>query len=365
MTKKGKVGVMSKAFQMPQDMGTGNGHKLQDDAGDGNEFDSLWEDEGEGVEGTLDPATETLPEEVVVEPVTESIPEPTHDCDYYEDRLAVAEDRWDTEKVFCETGLKVLALKDELEVTTAKLEEARKAVTKFDGESSEKPKTSPATKSKPTATTSPTAMPVVASGKTYEEAMAISLKSLDLGKIKRLGGQKLQRIYDAFGTVGGLEIARRQARDTRVHFSKVLPAGIGKGIADAIEEMLLDVLNRAAADENVATSCVAMSALSAAYGTSTESVADKPTEATASPADSDPPAATEDGLPPIVQRANEIDNGQPGCLDNQGSAGGRVWECGREAYRCKWDLSDCEYVPGKVQDDWIRGYLFEQITPAG
>ena len=357
MTKKGKVGVMSKAFQMPQDMGTGNGHKLQDDAGDGNEFDSLWEDEGEGVEGTLDPAAETLPEEVVVEPVTESIPEPTHDCDYYEDRLAVAEDRWDTEKFFCETGLKVLALRDELEVTTVKLEEARKAVTKFDGESSEKPKTSPATKSKPTAMTSPTAMPVVASGKTCEEAMAISLKSLDLGKIKRLGGQKLQRIYDAFGTVGGLEIARRQARDTRVHFSKMLPEGIGKGIADAIEERLLDVLSNvkdsaAKSNESVATE-------------EGESVADEPTEATASTADSDPPAATEDGLPPIVQRANEIDNGQPGCLDNQGSAGGRVWECGREAYRCKWDLSDCEYVPGKVQDDWIRGYLFEQITPAG
>lgn len=317
--------------------------------GHSNEFDSLWSDEP------------------VDESATEPTPEPTtetglvhYDCEYYEDRLSIAENRWQAEKAFCETGLRVLSLEEELESTTTKLEEARRAVAEFERDPAAKPKT---TKPQPIAAAGETlhkaetcsTSPTVYGDKSHEEILKTPTNTLDLGKIKRLGGQKLQRIYDEFPTIGDMEIARKRAHDNRDHFAKVLPQGIGRGIADAIEEVLLNVLGNfdvgaPEREDEVATE----------QPTEQSEQSEQPT--TNNKAHSDVQANV---IPFVVQRANEIDNGQPCCLNDCGAGDGRAWQGGFDASEAGWLLSDCPYVAGKIQDDWIRGFLSAELLKDG
>lgn len=58
--------------------------------------------------------------------------------------------------------------------------------------------------------------------------------------IERLGKKKLEAITEAFPTLGHLEDIRGEASKEHLHFSAKLPDGIGKGIADKIEERMMD-----------------------------------------------------------------------------------------------------------------------------
>ena len=58
--------------------------------------------------------------------------------------------------------------------------------------------------------------------------------------IERLGQKKMDSIVDAFPTLGDLEDIRGEASKGFVHFAEKLPDGIGKTIADKIEERMMD-----------------------------------------------------------------------------------------------------------------------------
>lgn len=58
--------------------------------------------------------------------------------------------------------------------------------------------------------------------------------------IERLGTKKFDAIADAFPTLGHLEDIRGEASKEHVHFAEKLPDGIGKTIADKIEERMMD-----------------------------------------------------------------------------------------------------------------------------
>lgn len=59
--------------------------------------------------------------------------------------------------------------------------------------------------------------------------------------IPRLGKGKIAKILDQYPTAGELNEARATAAKNRVHFSTLLPTGIGKDTADAIAEKLIDL----------------------------------------------------------------------------------------------------------------------------
>lgn len=58
--------------------------------------------------------------------------------------------------------------------------------------------------------------------------------------IERLGQKKRDAIVEAFPTLGDLEDARGEASKEHVHFAEKLPDGIGKTIADKIEERMIN-----------------------------------------------------------------------------------------------------------------------------
>jgi hypothetical protein len=58
--------------------------------------------------------------------------------------------------------------------------------------------------------------------------------------IERLGQKKIGSIVDSYPTLGSLEDLRGEASKQHKHFSEVLPDGIGKTIADKIEERMMD-----------------------------------------------------------------------------------------------------------------------------
>lgn len=58
--------------------------------------------------------------------------------------------------------------------------------------------------------------------------------------IERLGQKKMDSIVDTFPTLGDLEDIRGEASKEFVHFAEKLPDGIGKTIADKIEERMMD-----------------------------------------------------------------------------------------------------------------------------
>lgn len=58
--------------------------------------------------------------------------------------------------------------------------------------------------------------------------------------VPRLGETKLAMIIEVAPTVGDLEDLRRQASEKHKQFKEVLPKGCGQGVADAIEDRLID-----------------------------------------------------------------------------------------------------------------------------
>lgn len=59
----------------------------------------------------------------------------------------------------------------------------------------------------------------------------------------------------------------------------------------------------------------------------------------------------------ILLRAKQIDDNSPDCLDHKHSDGDKFWQSGFEAWDQNAELSDCPYIPGAEQDDWLRGWM--------
>lgn len=59
----------------------------------------------------------------------------------------------------------------------------------------------------------------------------------------------------------------------------------------------------------------------------------------------------------IAARATAINDGSTGCLDARLPKPAKQWDSGYEAYSRGLDLTDCPYVVGAEQDDWLRGWM--------
>lgn len=177
-----------------------------------------------------------------------------------------------------------------------------------------------------------------------------------LSSIKGLGKGKRTALTEAFPTLGELESARARAADQRTHFSKQLPKGIGNDMADAIENALLAAMN----------------------STANVPMGEVPTEPASEEATSDGEAANEetasDETPAwkkeveaddrqILKRAEELDTGEPGCLDQKLDGKG-WWQSGYDAWKEGYKQTDCTIVPGPERDDWLRGWLAADVVEA-
>lgn len=63
----------------------------------------------------------------------------------------------------------------------------------------------------------------------------------------------------------------------------------------------------------------------------------------------------------VRQRAAEINDGSPGCLDAKMPKPTIKWDSGHEAFGRGLELIECPYTPGPEQDDWIRGFLAAHV----
>lgn len=59
----------------------------------------------------------------------------------------------------------------------------------------------------------------------------------------------------------------------------------------------------------------------------------------------------------ITERAVAINSGKEDCLAKPAGESGDNWDSGREAFQRGTEITDCPYLPGECQDNWIRGYL--------
>lgn len=64
----------------------------------------------------------------------------------------------------------------------------------------------------------------------------------------------------------------------------------------------------------------------------------------------------------IDRRAKEINTGEENCLVEKHPIGEGYWRSGYDAGSHGNELTDCPYIPGPEQDDWIRGFLSWQIV---
>lgn len=62
----------------------------------------------------------------------------------------------------------------------------------------------------------------------------------------------------------------------------------------------------------------------------------------------------------IVARAKEINDGSKGCLDKKLKAV-NYWEAGQQHCKDGHPLTECGVIPGPEQDDWLRGFMAEQL----
>lgn len=83
----------------------------------------------------------------------------------------------------------------------------------------------------------------------YENWQAIPTASVMKG-ISGLGGKKLEALVDQYPTLGSLEDARGEASKSHEPFASMLPRGIGRNIADAIENAMMNAINLRPEDDS-------------------------------------------------------------------------------------------------------------------
>ena len=104
--------------------------------------------------------------------------------------------------------------------------------------------------------------------------------------------------------------------------------GIGKATAEKMENAVLLWLSVNRDKENLAMAA----------------------KATTSNDESDPEVGD------VVARAEQLDDGSEDCLGPKLEVHGS-WESGKDYYARDLAITDCPYVMGPQQDDWIRGYV--------
>jgi len=145
---------------------------------------------------------------------------------------------------------------------------------------------------------------------------------------------KYKLIEDGRDTIGRLEDLRAEISQGRAKW----PKGIGAAKITAIEDAVITWLtsNRD----------------SQAFGEATQPAvpSDTATEPTADEADA-----------ALIARAAALNDGTPNCLENTMPTD-KAWQSGYNQYGRVIDgieqqLTDCPYIPGDEQDDWLRGFM--------
>ena len=159
---------------------------------------------------------------------------------------------------------------------------------------------------------------------------------------------KLQERLEEAGvdTIGRLEDLRAEISQGREKW----PKGIGKAKITEIEDAVINWLSKNR-DAQILAQAKASTLVEAQH-----------------PVENEQPAATmseENGEESIEQRAKAIQAAGTAGLapvtctidDSKGP-----YASGVEAQDKGWSLTDCPYVPGPEQDDWLRGWLASQST---
>ena len=156
---------------------------------------------------------------------------------------------------------------------------------------------------------------VDANGSAWRETPLASI----LEGIKGLGTKKQEALAELCPTLGAFEDLRATVGRDAAELHELLPRGIGREMASAIEERLLDWISN-----------------NTKAGDSDQSI--------------------------IKNRANELNDGSENCLDFKHPEGNQWYESGWNAHGRQVSLQECPYIPGPEQDDWIRGWLAAQTV---
>lgn len=150
---------------------------------------------------------------------------------------------------------------------------------------------------------------------------SVSLATILEEKIKGFGTKKKDALLELCPTLGDFEDLRKRVGRDAAELHELLSDGIGLETASVIEERHL---------EWIAKNC---------QGASVQSEAGN-----------------------ITERAKQLFNGSDSCLDAKHPEGRNWHESGWTAFGSNFSLTDCPYIPGPEQDDWLRGWLAHQLA---
>lgn len=159
---------------------------------------------------------------------------------------------------------------------------------------------------------------------------SVPLTEIGIDSIKGLGTKKIEALLDLCPTLGAFEDLRAKVGRDAASLPELMPKGIGEQACDALEEMVLDWIARAR----------------------------KP-----APAPMDVVPVETSHASQIEHRAADLDNGQPNCLANK-QADDTLWKGGYRSFEEGVAITECPWMPGDNQDEWLRGFLAARSVDA-
>jgi hypothetical protein len=163
-------------------------------------------------------------------------------------------------------------------------------------------------------------------------------RSASIGHLNLKPNVHEKLIEDGIETIGQLEDRRAEISQGKAKW----PKGLGEAKITEIEDAVVAWLtkNRDGAAFNSASLPAAPEATAANW--------DELTDAQRSVA--------------LSTRAGQLNTGEQNSLDSKHPDGDKFWNSGYGASNAGGEISDCAYLPGPEQDDWIRGFLACELT---
>lgn len=303
------------------------------------------------------------------------IPELTPEQKFEKD-VAYAKERFTNASMHVsELESQVKSLKSDLKDARETMEEAYDSLIELQERGPEQPKPAPSSTPQATESAAPQPGTPTASGQAPEPKEDNAwrnepLTSLGLDKIDGLGKKKLEALMEAVPTMGAFVDLQSQAGAMGVH--TLLPKGLGRKIADELEERQVEWLKQYWAKSAVQEPAEPMSVDHAAvFGDDP-----KPEESEAADHVPDDRDDIDEGNP--VGEAEELPFGLPPRTEVEGEdaetqvrrrlnelAGAKnpsapdidIFREGRGAAAAGLFVTDCELEPGDDQDSWLLGFL--------
>lgn len=194
----------------------------------------------------------------------------------------------------------------------------------------------------------------------------VSIAVLNLPTISGMGRTKREKLIEQVSTLGQFDKLRQRAIEEHRSLCMLLPKGVGKDIADEIEERFLRWKD---ANDNVGAPTQPsyvehVPDIDTAAKVLVETAETFHPEAQIPPINVDLSPLPELGITldtpeAATERYNEL---RAAYFANSGSFGDMAIhrgprDSGREAARIGWRHADCPYSPGVEQDSWFAGFI--------